>query len=71
MAYRRKTGPLDAGSKLEAHLASLQAMVVRAMGGKADPQDFILSEHHSEVEQSETGIDMTQVIAAFKAAGEL
>ncbi|MAS10299.1 hypothetical protein [Salinisphaera sp.] len=68
MAYRTKTGPLDAGSKLEGHLATVQALIVQAMGGKSQPADFL---YGAEPEHSEEGIDMKQVIAAFQSIGEL
>jgi hypothetical protein len=73
MAYRAKTGPLDTGGKLETHLASVQAMIVQAMGGEATPADFLRrgGDDEPQATPDQKGIDMDQAMSAFKLTGAI
>ncbi len=68
MAYRRKHGPVATGPRLEMHLASVQAMIAQALGGKARPEDFLMASANTP---RETGIDWEQAISAFETMGAI
>lgn len=68
LAYRNKHGAIATAPRVELQLASLQAMVANALGGKAKPQDFIPGLAERQPEQSD-GIDFDQTLSAFKTMG--
>jgi len=68
VAYRQKHGAIATGPRLELHLASLQAMIVQALGGKAKPSDFLTRD---EKPRNESGINWEQAVQAFTTMGAL
>lgn len=48
MAYMKKRGSLNTGARIELGFALLAALVVKAMGGRAQMQDFMTSPEEDE-----------------------
>jgi len=67
-AYRAKHGGITAAARVENQLASLQAIVVQALGGKATPQEFLPGMAKPEPKQP-AGINLAQATQAFRTMG--
>ena len=67
LAYRNKHGAIATAPRLEVQLAGVQAMIVQALGGKAEPRDFMPG--MAKTQDRSSGIDFEQALGAFESMG--